>query len=396
MKTDSNPAQKEKTLPYNPSAREYNNCGPLFFDLQVDGEEIINCRLVSGGGHRGLEKTLETHRYNRLHPWLEKINSAGGEINNLGYCLAVENLLGLEIPPRVKWIRTIISEIYRVSSHLNWLAELLRHLEDLTTAERIGKLTIYTEKIISSLEQNRAVSGFIRVGGLREDIPPSFHDDCQRFMSALENKLPRLKEIIFENPLFGRRTKTRGALGIEAALDFGVTGPDLRATGAEIDVRTSQPYGMYDELDFMIPVGENGDAYDRCLVRVEEIFQSLKIIEQAVEQVAPAGIFCEESGKFNIPTNNNPSTETLIHHHILCREGFEVPGGETYRKIESPRGEMGFFIVADGTNTPYRCHISPPSPAKCQVLVDMLPGCSLDEAEIIIESFDLSLPEVNR
>ncbi len=388
----------EKTIFYDPVSGDYNDCGPIKFKIELSEEKIAGCCLQTGGAHRGIEKTVESRRYNQVYPWLEKSSGRAGEINNLGYVLAVEKLLELKIPGRVKWIRTIISEIYRINSHLNWLADFVRRLEDLATRSRIDAITVLVEKIISSLKQKRGTSAFIRIGGLRSDIPPGFHKNCRQLIAGAEKKLPAIKEIIFNNPFFLARTKNLGELPIEPALEFGTTGPDLRASGVNMDIRKTDPYSMYDRAEFLIPVGKNGDTYDRSLVRLEEISQSLRIIEQALEQVTPTGIYQEESGKINLPgtEQSNISPEVLIHHYNLCRNGFKVPAGEVYRTVESPRGELGFFIVADGSNRPYRCHIRPPSAANGRALIELLPGRTLDEAEIIIDSFDICPGGVNR
>ncbi|MGM0380735.1 MAG: hypothetical protein ACQEP7_02005 [bacterium] len=397
MKT-KNQKYSENKLYYNPDRGEFTSRGNLLFEITLGGNTITSCCLRGGNNHRGIEKILETKRYNQAYPWLVKCDDRAGEINNLAFSLAVETLLDLKIPDRVSWIRTVISELYRISSHFNWLNFIAKNLEEYFTAGRTEKIICRIESLLQKLKGRRGSCNFIRVGGLRENISSNFLSDCSHLIKYCDKQLNPIKKDFLNSDIFTARSRSLGEISLEKALDLGITGPALRACGVEHDMRKTDPYCSYEELEFAVPVGENGDVHDRCLIRFEEINQSLNIMKQSLQEISPAGAWQENSGKINIPSKekSNSSTEALIHHYKLCREGFKIPAGEIYQPVESPRGELAFFIVAGGDNKPHRLHIRPPSLAATRGAIELIPGNTPEDAALIVDSFDINSGEVNR
>lgn len=390
--------QDGDTMTLNMGPQHPSTHGVLRLKLQLDGEIVTSCEPKIGYLHRGIEKMAENKRYQLVFPWLDRVDYLESDMNNLGFALAVEKLLDIEVPERGQWLRTIISEVLRMGAHHLWLGTSVMELGAQTVfmyAMRDREVTYDLMEIISGMRINTT---FFRVGGMRADVPPEFFEKLREFLEVMPGRIDEYEQLLNNNPIFLDRTKGVGTLTAEEAVDFGVTGPALRASGVKWDVRKTEPYCKFDEVDFRIPVGSNGDVFDRYLCRIEELRQSLSIIEQCLEKMPEDGPINAQPGKVSLPSRTKMKTtmEGLIHHFKLVTEGFKVPPGEVYQAIESNKGEQGWFVVADGTNQPYRVRIRPP----CFVNLSVLPRLCIGEtvADVIanIGSLDIMMGEVDR
>ncbi len=371
--------------------------GVLRLVLELDGEIVVRCTPHIGYLHTGMEKIAESKRYQQVIPITDRMDYLAPLSNNLAYVLAVEKLLGIEVPPRAKVIRVMLAELTRIGSHLVWLG---------THAIDIGAMSVFLyafrerEQILDMYEQvagARMMSSYFRVGGLFADLPEGFEKTVRSFVTSFPHRLAEYEGLLTRNPIWLQRTKGVGVIKPEDAVDFGLSGPGLRASGIPWDIRKSTPYSGYEQYTFEISRGTHGDVYDRYLCRIFEMQQSVAIVRQALEHL-PDGPIAVADPKLTPPPKPmvKKSMEALIHHFLLWSEGFRAPAGEVYQSIESPRGEYGVYMVGDGSNRPYRVHFRTPSFVNLQSLPRMVEGRLVADLVAIIGSIDVVLGEVDR
>ncbi len=371
--------------------------GVLRIKLHLDGEMIIKAEILIGYLHRGTEKIMENVNYIQAMVWTDRMDYLAPILNNFGYILAVEKLIGITPPLRGEYIRVILAEFSRIASHLVWLGT---HLLDLGFMTPFMYAFREREKILDLLEEvtgQRMNNSFFRIGGVAADLPDGWEERALNFLESFEKNLGEIEKMVYENEIFILRTKNVGILPLELAIELGVTGPPLRGSGIPYDIRKFFPYSSYDHFEFKIPTGEIGDVYDRFYVRMEEMKQSSKIIKQAIKNLPPGDVLLNDF-KIVPPSKEKVynSIEEMIHHFKIISEGIKVPKGEVYASCEGARGELGFYIVSDGTAKPYRVRIRPPSFYNLQALEHILPGNLIQDAIAIIGSFDPVLGEIDR
>jgi NADH-quinone oxidoreductase subunit D len=371
--------------------------GVMRIRVWLDGEVIQKAEVIIGYLHRGTEKIAEHRSYYRFLPWTDRMDYLAPLSNNLGYVLAVEKLLGVEVPPRAQYLRVILAELSRITSHLVWLGT---HTLDLGAMTPFFYTFREREKILELLEEvsgQRMNNAYMRIGGLMADVPRGWTDSLRSFLQTFEKELQEWHALLTKNDIFVARTRDVGILRPEDAISLGVTGPVLRASGVGRDLRKDDPYLVYGEFSFDVPVGERGDVYDRYLVRMEEMHQSVRIIEQALDQL-PGGPVLLEDFKIVPPPKSRVymGMEELIHHFKLVTEGFLPPEGEVYAAVEGPKGELGYYIVSDGSANPWRLRVRPPSFINLQVLEHILPGHLIADLVAIVGSIDPVFGEVDR
>jgi len=371
--------------------------GVLRLVLEVDGEIVVRLYPEIGYLHTGIEKTCEAKFYQQVVPLTDRINYLDPLANNLVYCLAVERLLGLEIPPKAQWLRVLLAELSRLNSHLIWLG---------THAMDIGALTVFLytfrerEEILRLFEAvagQRMMTSYIRVGGLAMEPPLGFLDRVRAFVNTLPEKIDEYSNLLTGNPIFINRLKGVGHLSAEEAVAFGVTGPPLRASGVDFDLRRDMPYSSYEKFQFKVPTSTVGDTWARYEVRLVEMRESVKIILQALDGM-PEGPVKADAPKIVLPDREKMKTqmEALIHHFKIVTEGFAVPAGEVYQGVEMGHGQAGYYVVSDGTAKPYRVHMRYPSFATLQALETMCKGRMLADVVAVIGSIDIVLGEIDR
>ena len=358
---------------------------------------VRECRPDIGYLHTGFEKSYESHTYQQCIPFTDRMDYLAPVINNLGFALAVERLLDVEVPARAQYLRVIMCELNRIASHLLWFG---------TGAQDIGAITpfLYSwrerEKV---LDINELVSGvrmhtsYIRVGGLLADVPDGFYELVEEVLGIFPGMFDEYDTLISGNPIFRQRTMGIGVISAADATAYGLTGPSLRGSGVAFDLRKAQPYSSYDHFDFDIPVGSQGDVYDRYLVRMQEMRESLKIIDQALHNLPEGPVNTVDRRVAPPPRNEiNTSMESLIRHFKLYTEGFRTPRGSLYQAVESARGELGYYIVSDGSNRPYRVKVRAPSFSNLAALPQMARGGFIADVVAIIGSIDIVLGDVDR
>jgi len=365
--------------------------------MEMDGEIVLSAKPEIGFLHTGIEKTSENKRYVHVIPMTDRLDYLAPPMNNLAFCLSTEKLLGCEIPDRAQYLRVIMCELARLGSHLVWLA---------THALDIGAMTVFLycwreREMILDLNEEisgvRMMTSYIRIGGVMKDATPEWLQKVRKFVDYLPAKIDEYELLLTHNPIWLDRTQGVGVMTREEAINWSLSGPALRASGVDFDFRKKRPYSGYENFDFDVPVGKNGDVYDRYLTRVEEMRQSRRIVEQALNHL-PDGPYKVEDNKISLPQRDtlHTSMEALIHHFKLVSEGVNVPKGETYVPVEGPRGEVGFYIVSDGTSVPYRVKLRAPSfmaiPGMCQ----MMKGSFVADVVAIIGSIDIVMGEVDR
>jgi NADH-quinone oxidoreductase subunit D len=388
---------KDSTMVLNMGPQHPSTHGVLRLVVEIDGETVV--RLVPDIGylHTGIEKTCEAKFYQQVVPLTDRIDYLSPMSNNLCYCLAVEKLLQIEIPERAQWLRVLLNELTRLNSHLVWLG---------THAMDIGALTVFLycfrerEDLLRLFEHvagQRMMTSYFRVGGLSMEPPIDFFGLVQDFIQRMPSKIDEYEGLLNGNPIWVDRLKGVGYLSAAEAIALGVTGPPLRASGVDWDLRRDMPYSSYEKFQFKVPISHDGDVWARYLVRMDEMRESVKIIQQALDGM-PEGRVTADAPKVVLPDREKMKTEmeSLIYHFKIVTEGFQVPAGEVYQAIESPRGEMGYYVVSDGTAKPYRVHMRNPSFATLQALDVMCRGRLLADVVAVIGSIDIVLGEIDR
>ena len=373
--------------------------GVLRIVLELDGEIVTKAVPDIGYLHRGDEKIAENMTYTQFIPYTDRLDYLAPLANNVAYVLAVEKLLGItkEIPPRCQFIRVICAELARVSSHLLGLGSY---------AMDVGAMTVFLhtfterEKIYNlseSLTGARFTTSYTRIGGLSRDLPPGWVEQCRKFCNEVMVNFDETETLLSRNRIFVDRTQGVGVISKEEAIDWGLSGPNLRGSGVEHDLRKAQPYLVYDQLKFDVPVGTEGDAYDRYLLRVEEMRQSVRIINQCLDKL-PDGPVNVADGKIALPPKQRVLTkmEELIHHFINVTQGINAPLGEIYFGHENPKGELGFYIHSKGGGTPHRLKIRSPSFVNLSIMSKLIPGHMVSDIVAILGSFDFVMGECDR
>jgi NADH-quinone oxidoreductase subunit D len=372
--------------------------GVLRLVLELDGETVLSASPTIGYLHTGIEKTAEQKKWQQVIPLVERMDYLSAQSNSMAFCLSVETLLGLEVPERVQTIRLLIAELQRINSHLVWLG---------THGMEVGAVSVmlycFRERELL-LNINEMLAGFrmfpsyLRVGGLREDLPRGFHQAVTAFLDRFPPKLDEYEDLLTKNEIYLKRTRGVGRISADAALSFGLVGPIGRASGLGYDVRKAFPYLGYDTFDFSVPTRTDGDAYARYQVRVAEMRESVKICRQALQRIAPVGPYAIDDPRITPPPKDRVYTEmeALIQHFLVYSQGFTVPAGEVYVPVEGPRGEHGFYVVADGTNRPWRVKSRAPSLLACQALEKMIVGGLIADVIAVIGSIDVVMGDVDR
>jgi NADH-quinone oxidoreductase subunit D len=371
--------------------------GVLRLVLEIDGEIVVRVYPEIGYLHTGIEKTCEAKFYQQVVPLTDRIDYLSPMANNLCYCLAVEKLLELEIPAKAQWTRVLLAELTRLNSHLVWLG---------THAMDIGALTVFLytfrereeiQRLFEAVSGQRMMTSYFRIGGLAMEPPLDYFDRIQAFIRTFPEKIDEYSNLLTGNPIFINRLKGVGLLSAEDAMALGVTGPPLRASGVDFDLRRDMPYSSYEKFQFAVPTSTVGDTWARYEVRLEEMRESVKMIQQALDGM-PEGAIKADAPKIVLPDREKMKTqmEALIHHFKIVTEGFQVPAGEVYQAIESPRGQMGYYVVSDGTAKPYRVHMRNPSFATLQAMETMCKGRLLADVVAVIGSIDIVLGEIDR
>ncbi|MFZ0960160.1 MAG: NADH dehydrogenase (quinone) subunit D [Terriglobia bacterium] len=371
--------------------------GVLRLVLELEGETVLRAIYDIGYLHTGFEKSFESKTYSQGITLTDRMDYLAPLSNNLGFCLATEKLLGLEIPPRAQWIRVLLTELTRIQSHLVWLG---------THAIDLGAMSVFLycfrerEEILHIFEVvsgQRMMTSYFRVGGLALEPPLGWLNGVEKFAKRFPARIDEYEALLTRNPIWLRRTQGVGHISAEDAIAYGLSGPSLRGSGVDWDLRKRQPYSGYEKFDFKVATRPEGDVYGRYLARVEEMRQSLRIVNQAMEGL-PTGPIKADAPHIVLPDRESMKTsiEALIYHFKIVTEGFHPPVGEVYQAIESPRGELGFYMVSDGSPKPFRCHVRAPSFANLQALPKMIEGRLIADVVACIGTIDIVLGEVDR
>ncbi len=378
--------------PQHPAAH-----GVLRMVMEMDGEVVQRIDPHIGLLHRGTEKLIEYKTYLQAIPYFDRLDYVSPMCQEHAFAIAIEKLLGLEVPPRGQYIRMLFDEITRILNHLMAIAAYASDVGAVTPFlwwfEERELLMEFYERVSGA----RLHAAYYRPGGVHQDLPAGLLGDIDAWAERFPKRLDDVDNLLTENRIFKQRLVDIGIVTLEDALDWGFSGPMLRASGAAWDLRKAQPYAAYDKMKFDIPIGKNGDSYDRYLVRMEEMRQSIAIIRQCTAGM-PDGPHVTQDHKVTPPTRSQAkrSMEALIHHFKLYTEGFHVPAGETYTAIEAPKGEFGVYLVSDGTNRPYRCKIRSPSFAHLQAMDYLSRGHMLADSVAILGSMDIVFGEIDR
>jgi NADH-quinone oxidoreductase subunit D len=389
---------RTETMTVNMGPQHPSTHGVLRLVLELDGETVLSCAPTIGYLHTGIEKTTEQKKWQQVIPLVERMDYLSAQSNSMAFSMSVEKLLGLEVPQRVRDIRVLIAELQRINSHLVWLG---------THGMEVGAVTVmlyaFRERELL-LNINELLAGFrlfpsyMRVGGLREDLPRGFHAAVRSFLERMPAKLDDYEDLLTRNEIYLKRTQGVGVISQEDAVAWGLPGPIARAAGSDYDVRKYFPYNGYETYDFQVPRQTRGDVYSRYLVRVAELRESLKICAQALERIPPTGAYAVDDPRITPPPKDKVYTEmeALIQHFLIYSQGFTVPAGEAYVPVEGPRGEQGFYVVSDGTNRPWRIKSRAPSLLACQALERMIVGGLIADVIAVIGSIDVVMGDVDR
>ncbi|MBM3590404.1 MAG: NADH-quinone oxidoreductase subunit D [Alphaproteobacteria bacterium] len=378
--------------PQHPAAH-----GVLRLILEMDGEVITRADPHIGLLHRGTEKLIEYKTYLQAVPYFDRLDYVSPMCQEHAYAIAVEKLLGCKIPPRAQYIRVMFSEITRLLNHIMAITTQALDVGAMTPLlwmfEEREKMMGFYEKVSGS----RMHSAYIRPGGVHQDLPAGLVDEISKFVNEFPKKIADMENLLTENRIFKQRLVGIGLVSKQQALDWGFSGPMIRGSGIAWDLRKSQPYEIYADLDFDIPIGKNGDSYDRYLVRVQEMHESIKIIKQCLHKI-PKGEVITDDKRVAPPkrADMKSSMESLINHFKLYTEGYHVPAGEAYGCVEAPKGEFGVYIISDGSNKPHRCRVRAPGFAHLQGLEFMVKGHLLADVVTVISTQDIVFGEIDR
>jgi len=392
-----NPPAQDQTMVINMGPQQPSTHGVLRLVVEIDGETVVSLAPDIGYLHTGIEKTCEAKFYQQVVPLTDRIDYLCPMTDNLAYCLAVEKLLGLEIPERAQYLRVLFNELTRIGSHLVWLGS---HAMD------IGALTVFLYcfrereqlmRIFEAVSGQRMMTSYIRIGGLSLEPPRDLYDQIRAFLKDFPSKVDEYEGLLNNNPIWLNRIKGVGYLSPEEAIALGVTGPPLRASGVDFDVRRDMPYSGYEKFKFNVPTSTVGDVWARYIVRMQEFRESVKICLQALDGL-PEGRIVADAPKIILPDREQMKTqmESLIHHFKIVTEGFGVPAGEATSSVEAPHGMMNYYVVSDGTAKPYRVHMRNPGFATLQALEVMCKGRLLADVVAVIGSIDIVLGEIDR
>src|SRR5579884_1894695 len=388
---------QDKTMILNMGPQHPSTHGVLRLILEIDGETVVRMMPDIGYLHTGIEKTCEAKFYQQVVPLTDRIDYLCPMTNNLCYVLAVEKLLGLEIPPRAQWLRVMMNELTRINSHLVWLG---------THALDIGAMTVFLYcfrereeilRLFEAISGQRMMTSYFRIGGVALEPPLDFFDRVKKFAGIFPGRVDEYEGLLTGNPIWVMRTKGVAKISAEDAIALGASGPTLRGSGVDIDLRRDMPYSSYEQFKFKVPLGTAGDVFDRYMCRVAELRESIGIVKQALEGM-PSGRYKADAPKVVLPDREKMKTEmeALIYHFKIVTEGFAVPEGEVYQAIESPRGEMGYYVVSDGSAKPYRVHMRSACLANMQTLPKMCEGRLIADVVAAIGSIDIVLGEIDR
>ncbi|HEY7351902.1 MAG TPA: NADH dehydrogenase (quinone) subunit D [Terriglobales bacterium] len=388
---------QDKTMILNMGPQHPSTHGVLRVLLEIDGETVVRMMPDIGFLHTGIEKTCEAKFYHQVVPLTDRIDYLCPMTNNLCYVLAVEKLLGIEIPPRAQWLRVMMNELTRINSHLVWLG---------THAMDIGAMTVFLYcfrereevlRLFEAISGQRMMTSYFRIGGVALEPPLDFFDRVKKFADIFPGRVDEYEGLLTGNPIWVMRTKGVAKISAEDAIALGASGPTLRGSGIDIDLRRDMPYTGYENFKFKVPVGKEGDVFERYMCRVAELRESIAIVKQALEGM-PSGRYKADAPKVVLPDREKMKTEmeALIYHFKIVTEGFAVPEGEVYQAIESPRGEMGYYVVSDGSAKPYRVHMRSACLANMQTLPMMCEGRLIADVVAAIGSIDIVLGEIDR
>jgi NADH-quinone oxidoreductase subunit D len=388
---------QDKTMILNMGPQHPSTHGVLRLLLEIDGETVVRMMPDIGFLHTGIEKTCEAKFYQQVVPLTDRIDYLCPMTNNLCYVLAVEKLLGIEIPPRAQWLRVMMNELTRINSHLVWLG---------THAMDIGAMTVFLYcfreredvlRLFEAISGQRMMTSYFRIGGVALDAPLDFFSRVRKFADRFPSRIDQYEGLLTGNPIWVMRTKGVAKLSAEDAIAMGASGPTLRGSGVDIDLRRDMPYSGYENFKFKVPVGKDGDVFERYMLRVAELRESIGIVKQALDGM-PSGPIKANAPKVVLPDREKMKTEmeALIYHFKIITEGFAVPEGEVYQAVESPRGEMGYYVVSDGGAKPYRVHMRSACLANMQTLPKMCEGRLLADVVAAIGSIDIVLGEIDR
>jgi NADH-quinone oxidoreductase subunit D len=389
---------RTETMLINVGPSHPSTHGVLRVLVELDGEVIVRAEPDIGYLHRGIEKLCEGRTYHKCMPLMNRLDYLAGEVNNFGFCLAVEKLLGVEVPKRAQYIRVMLAELTRIASHLFWLGT---HGHDLGAMTPLFYAFREREKIMDLCEMvagARMFPLYCRVGGLAADLPEGFIEAAWDFVKTFPEKWQDYDNLLTKNQIWKERTVGVGVMSKEEALDWGWSGPMARGSGVNWDLRRDNPYSSYEDFDFEVPLGtREGDTYSRYLVRMQEMLQANRIVRQVLEKL-PKGDIKVQDSRISLPPKERVynEIEALIHHFLLIEEGLRPPKGEVYQCIEAPKGEMGWFIVSDGTGNPFRLKIRGPSFINLSPLNKLAKGRLLADLIALIGTMDIVLADVDR
>jgi NADH-quinone oxidoreductase subunit D len=389
---------RTETMTVNMGPQHPSTHGVLRLVLELDGEIVHSANVTIGYLHTGIEKTAEQKKWQQVIPLVERMDYLGAQSNSLAYALSVEKLLGLEMPKRVNDIRVLIAELQRLASHLIWLG---------THAMEIGAVSMLFYAIRERellMNINELMAGFrffpsyIRIGGLREDLPRGYHEAVNAFLERFPAKIDEFEGLLTKNDIFLRRTSGVGAITRDDAFAWGLLGPIARAAGSDYDVRRYFPYIGYETYDFEVPTFTEGDVFARYRVRMREMRESVKICKQAIARITPTGVWACDDPRVVPPPKDKVYTEmeALIQHFLIYSQGFTVPAGEVYMPVEGPRGEHGCYVVSDGTNRPWRVKMRAPSFLAIQALPKLIQGGLIADVVAVIGSNDVVMGDCDR
>ena len=372
--------------------------GVLRLVLELDGETVVSVSPTIGFLHTGIEKTAEQKKWQQVIPLVERMDYLGPQSNSLAFCLSVETILGIDVPQRVKDIRVLIAELQRLSSHLVWFGTHAMEIGAIT-----GMLYAFREREIL-MNLNELLAGFrffpsyIRVGGLREDIPRGYKEAVTAFLDRFPGKLDEYETLITKNPIWLDRTRGVGVISLEDCNKWGLYGPIARAAGGDYDVRRAFPYCGYETYEFDVPTATEGDVYARYRVRMAELRQSVRIAKQAIGRITPSGVWACDDPRVVPPPKDKVYTEmeALIQHFLIYSQGFTVPAGDAYVPVEGPRGEHGCYVVSDGSNRPWRVKMRAPSFMAIQALPSIVQGGLIADVVAVIGSNDVVMGDCDR